>query len=183
VNTNAITATYQQGVLTLQLPYKAPKPTGPRRVLVEGPSSPPRRLTARHTSLSPPTSPAAAAAAAVAAGKAAPAPATSPAQPRATHPETQQEEWVDVQKNHNEEQAKEEQVKEPALPAKERVNGELPAFEPVLQFVGEPAEKKDTNDNNTAPMSSEEKAAAWVADLEEEDDADAEDGSIEDCKV
>ncbi len=77
-----------------------------------------------------------------------------------------------------------EEVKQPTLPAKETVTGQLPAFEPVLQFVGDASVKKDINinDTNTAPMSAEEKAAAWVADLEEDDD-NVEDGSIEECEV
>ena len=164
----------------MRLPYKAPKSNASRRVLVEGPSSPPRQLAAGRLPGSPPPSPSAASKKA--------ARTAAPAQPAVPHAETQQEEWIDVQK-HTDALQEEEQVKKPILPAKEHMNGELPAFEPVLQFVGEPSEKMDINDigeNNAKAMTAEEKAAAWVADLEEEeedDGADAEDGSIEDCEV
>ena len=160
----------------MHLPYKAAKSSGPRQIVVEGPSSPPRQLTARRPPVSSPTSPSAASAK----KQAAP---TAPVQPPVAHAEPQQDEWVDVQE-HPEEQVKDEQVK-PALPAKEHMAGQLPAFEPVLQFVGEPSEKKDINANesNSSPITAEEKAAAWVADLEEEEDDDGEDGSIEDCQV
>ena len=178
IDADAISATFQGGVLTLRLPYKASKTKGPRRVPVEGPSPP--RLTARR-STSPPASPAAVAAAAAAA-----AAITGTAQPP-IEPH-RQEEWVDVYEypdNHHQEQKMQEQeeVKQPTLPAKETVTGQLPTFEPVLQFVGDASVKKDINidDTNTAPMSAEEKAAAWVADLEEDDDN--EDGSIEECEV
>jgi len=176
IDADAITASYQGGVLTLRLPYKAPKSNAARRVLVEGPSSPPRQLAAGHPPLSPPTSPSAA-------SEKAAQTATS-AQPAVPHAEPQQEEWMDAQEH--DELQEEEQVKQPTLPAKEHMTGELPAFEPVLQFVGEPSEKKDINmdGNNAKAMTAEEKAANWVADLKKEDDnADAEDGSIEDCEV
>ncbi|KAL4536809.1 hypothetical protein Ndes2437B_g06213 [Nannochloris sp. 'desiccata'] len=177
IDTDAINARFQGGVLTLRLPYKAPKSNAARRVLIEGPSSPPRQLAAGWTPISPPTSPSAASKKA--------AQTAAPAQPAAPDAVPQQEERVlDVQEPPNKLQ-EEENLKQPTLPAKEHMNGELPAFEPVLQFVGEPSEKKNINThrNNAKTMTAEEKAAAWVAGLEDADDADAEDGSIEDCEV
>ena len=156
----------------MRLPYKAPKSNVPRRILVEGPSSPPHEISKRPP-LSPPTS-----------FDAAVSPAPAPVQTHASSAENQQEEWVEVQEQPLEQQ--EEQVKQPTVPAKEHIGGQLPAFEPVVQFVGQPSEKKD-NDNkaNTEPMTAEEKAAAWVAELDDDDDphATVEDGSIEDCEV
>lgn len=43
IDADAITASFQVGVLTVRMPYKAPKPTGPRRVIIEGPASPLRQ--------------------------------------------------------------------------------------------------------------------------------------------
>ena len=176
IDADGVAAKFVGGILTVQLPYKAPKPTGPRRIAIQTPPT----LPPRPQHASKPNKPAETTAPAPA-----PAPQAAPAAERAERAEV--DDMPELEPNSSDYEPVIAEAT-PAPPAPPKAKGKKSSSSSKKG-------KKATGKASTAPpnssassLSSEEKAAAWVAEQDHlgstshgNDDVE-EDGSIEECE-